>query len=89
MIRTTLEWRKVADCMPDQSGEYFVLAETGYIALVGYSRKHGRFNTGDYQRTKEAQKTAIDDVVFWAPVPASLRGMIDDTKGEWQGKVGF
>ena len=58
--------------LPEESGEYIVVAENNWTTRTHFSKKWGQFNVSDNDKDNE---TAID-VFFWAHIPAELQKAI-------------
>ena len=70
MIKTTIEWHKTTEELPEKSGNYLIKHSIKYISMVPYSAKHKRFNAFDNFTKAKAKELEIADVCYWAEMPA-------------------
>lgn len=64
-LTTTIEWHLAEKELPEKSGEYLTVTDSGTISDVSFSKKHNLFNTYDWKDNPGRDY----DVVFWAEIP--------------------
>ena len=59
----TFVWYNAKEVRPDKSGEYFVICENGYAAVLSYSKQWDAFNAHD----GDEPISPFEDIVCWTP----------------------
>ena len=76
-LRTMINWHLVEECLPAQSGNYYILTHTGMIMETEYSKKYQKFMCSD-DYTQERADRIESDYWMWANKPTILTKMADE-----------
>ena len=66
--KNTYNWVRVADRLPDKSGDYYTWGNNLGVYAMSYSAKHKMFNAHDSATEEEAKGTAVL-VKYWCEKP--------------------
>ena len=76
-FETTVEWYKPEELLPEKSGVYLTVTGSGYYMNLPYSDTYKKFNVLEIHTPEEAEKVAIQ-VVLWAHTPEILNNYAKD-----------
>lgn len=62
------QWIRTADRLPEKSGLYITMTESGIIDTMFYSAKHSAFNVHDWATDEDKKRYEIP-CDYWMPLP--------------------
>ena len=71
--KDAMQWVSVNDRLPEESGEYLVYMESGYVIILDYSVNYKAFNAFDWFSNADVIEYALP-VTHWMPLPPSPEG---------------